>query len=166
MDIYMDIRIETAADLAGIRSVEEDAFPTRSEADLVDQLRTDGDAEFSLVAVQEDEIVGHAMLSRMRAPPETLGLGPVAVSTPHRRKGIASSLIREGLRRATEKGWKGVFVLGDPAYYCRFGFNAALAAGFTSRYSGPHLMALALQNDGLPIQKGSLEHPAAFAALE
>jgi hypothetical protein len=41
-----------------------------------------------------------------------------------------------------------------------------LAAGFTSRYSGPHLMALALQNDGLPIQKGSLEHPAAFAALE
>lgn len=162
----MDIRMETAADLAGIRRVEQDAFPTRSEADLVDRLRTDGDSVFSLVAVREDEIVGHVMLSRMRAPSETLGLGPIAVLAPHRRNGIAASLIREGLRRATEKGWKGVFVLGDPAYYCRFGFNAALAAGFTSRYSGPHLLALALQGDGLPIQKGSLEYPAAFATLE
>ena len=162
----MDIRIETAADFVGIRGVEEDAFPTPSEADLIDQLRIDGDVVFSLVAVQESEIVGHVMLSRMRTPPETLGLGPVAVSTPHRRNGIAASLIREGLRRATEKGWKGVFVLGDPAYYCRFGFDAALAAGFTSPYSGPHLLALALQRDGLPIQKGSLEYPAAFATLE
>jgi len=162
----MDIRIETAADFAGIRCVEEDAFPTRSEADLIDRLRTDGDAVFSLVAVQEDEIVGHVVLSRMRTPPETLGLGPVAVLTPHRRNGIAASLICEGLRRAAEKGWKGVFVLGDPAYYCRFGFDATLAAGFTSPYSGPHLLALALQSDGLPIQKGSLEYPAAFATLE
>jgi len=162
----MEIRMEKPADFAGIRSVEEDAFPTRSEADLVDRLRTDGDAVFSLVAVHEDEIVGYVMLSRMRTPLETLGLGPVAVLTPHRRNGIAASLIREGLRHATEKGWKGVFVLGDPAYYCRFGFNAALAAGFTSPYSGPHLLALALQRDGLPIQKGSLEYPAAFAVLE
>jgi putative acetyltransferase len=162
----MDIRTEKPADIAGIRSVEEEAFPTRSEADLVDRLRTDGDAVFSLVAIHEDEIVGHVMLSRMRTPPETLGLGPVAVLTPHRRNGIAASLIREGLRCATEKGWKGVFVLGDPAYYCRFGFDPALASGFTSPYSGPHLLALALQSDGLPTQKGSLEYPAAFATLE
>jgi len=162
----MDIRIETAADLAGIRSVEEDAFPTPSEADLVDRLRADGDVVFSLVAVHEGQIVGHVMFSRMRTPPETLGLGPVAVLMPYRRKGIAASLIREGLRRATEKGWKGVFVLGDPAYYCRFGFDAALAAGFASSYSGPHLQALALQSEGLPVQKGSLEYPSEFAALE
>lgn len=162
----MDIHIETAADFAGIRGVVEHAFPTRSEADLVDRLRTDGDAVFSLVAVHEDEIVGHVMFSRMRTPSETLGLGPVAVLTPHRRNGIAASLIQEGLRRATVTGWKGVFVLGDPAYYCRFGFDAALAAGFTSPYSGPHLLALALQRDGLPLQKGSLEYPSAFADLE
>jgi putative acetyltransferase len=162
----MDIRIETAADFVGIRGVEEDAFPTRAEADLVDRLRTDGDAVFSLLAILEDQIVGHVMFSRMRTPPNTLGLGRVAVSTPHRRKGIAASLIREGLRRATVTGWKGVFVLGDPAYYCRFGFDAVLAAGFTSRYSGPHLLALVLQPDGLPVEKGSLEYAAAFAALE
>jgi putative acetyltransferase len=162
----MHIRIETAADFVETRSVEEDAFPTRSEADLVDRLRTDRDAVLSLVAVRENQIVGHVMLSRMRTPPQTLGLGPVAVLTPHRRKGIAASLIREGLKRARENGWKAVFVLGDPAYYCRFGFDAALAAAFTSPYSGPHLLALALQPGGLPVQKGSLEYPAAFAALE
>jgi putative acetyltransferase len=162
----MEIRLETASDFVGIRSVEEEAFPTRAEADLVDRLRTDGDAIFSLVAVHQNEIVGHIMLSRMRTPPQTLGLGPVAVLTPHRRNGIAASLIREGLRSATEKGWKAVFVLGDPGYYCRFGFDAALAAGFTSPYSGPHLLALALQQDALPVQKGRLEYPTAFATLE
>jgi putative acetyltransferase len=161
----MNIRTETVADLAGIRGVEEEAFPTRSEADLVDRLRANGDAVLSLVVSLENEIVGHALFSRMRTPPGTLGLGPVAVLMRHRRKGIAADLIRDGLRRARKEGWKGVFVLGNPAYYCRFGFDPALAAGFTSPYAGPHLMALALQSDGLPLRKGSLEYPAAFAAL-
>jgi putative acetyltransferase len=161
----MDIRIETARDFADIRAVEEEAFPTRSEADLVDRLRADGDAVLSLVAILENQIVGHVMFSKMRTPPKTLALGPVAVLTPHRRKGIAADLIRAGLKHVQEKGWQGVFVLGDPKYYRRFGFDAALASGFTSPYAGPHLMALALQTDGLCARKGSLEYPPAFAAL-
>lgn len=161
----MDIRIETAGDLAGIRRVEEEAFPTRSEADLVDRLRADGDAIFSLVAVRMNDIVGHALFSMMRNPPRTLGLGPVAVLTPYRQKGIAANLIRVGLKNALEKGWKGVFVVGNPAYYCRFGFDSALAARFTSPYAGPHLMALELRSGGLSVGKGRLEYPAAFAAL-
>jgi putative acetyltransferase len=160
----MEVRIESAGDLTGIRDVHEEAFPTRSEADLVDQLRANGDAALSLVAVLENEIVGHVMFSVMRTPPGTLGLGPVAVLTRYRRRGIAADLIRAGLKSALQNGWKGVFVLGSPAYYCRFGFDSALAAGFTSRYAGPHLMGLALQSEGLT-QKGSLEYADAFTAL-
>jgi len=160
----MELRIEEAGDLAAIRAVHEESFPTRSEADLVDRLRADGDAVLSLVAVLENEIVGHVMFSVMRTPPRTLGLGPVAVLTLHRRRGIAADLIRAGLKSAQQKGWKGVFVLGDPSYYCRFGFDSALAAGFTSRYAGPHLMGLALKSEGLS-QKGSLEYANAFGAL-
>src|SRR5580704_7695658 len=102
----MNIRIETPADLAGIRAVEVEAFPTRREADLVDQLRADSDAVFSLVAAVANGIVGHVMFSRMRAPRGTLGLGPAAVLTAHRRMGIAAGLIRDGLKRASESGWK------------------------------------------------------------
>lgn len=159
----MNIRTETTSDIAGIRIVEEEGFPTRSEADLVDRLRADGAVVLSLVAVLNDNIVGHAMFSRMRAPAGTLGLGPVAVLKLHRRKGVAAGLIREGLRRAREDGWKGVFALGNPAYYGRFGFDTSLAARFTSPYAGPHLMALALQDDGLPLREGSLEYPTAFS---
>ncbi len=162
---HANIRIETPADFAGIRAVEKAAFPTQAEADLIDRLRADGDAVFSLVALLDNGIIGHAVFSRMRAPFGTLGLGPVAVMAQHRRKGIAANLIREGLRRAREDGWKGVFVLGDPAYYGRFGFDVSLAAGFTSPYAGPHLMAVALQSDGLPSRDGSLEYAAAFAGL-
>jgi|SRR5579864_2435502 len=161
----MDIRTETAGDFVSIRGVEERAFPTRAEADLVDRLRAAGDAVLSLVAVLENEIVGHIMFSKMRKPPGTLGLGPVAVLAPYRRKGIAADLIRAGLQHARGNGWKCVFVLGNPAYYCRLGFSPALAAGFRSPYAGPHLMALALQSDGLSLRERSLEYPAAFADL-
>ncbi len=161
----MKIRLETAADRWGIRAVAEEAFPTRMEADLVDRLRADGDMVFSLVAVVDDDIVGHAVFSMMRMPTGTLGLGPVAVLARHRRQGIAANLIREGLRRAREEGWKGVFVVGNPDYYSRFGFDSVSAAVFASPYAGPNLLALALQSDGLPSREASLEYPAAFAAL-
>jgi putative acetyltransferase len=162
----MNIRIETPADFTGIRAVEEEAFPTRGEADLVDQLRANSDAVFSLVALVANEIVGHVMFSKMRAPLGTLGLGPVAVLTAHRRTGIAAGLIREGLKRARESGWKGVFVYGNPNYYRRFGFDHSSALWFTSPYAGPRLMALALQGNGIPWEEGRLEYPAAFAAFE
>jgi len=57
-----------------------------------------------------------------------------------------------------------VLVLGDPAYYRRFGFDSELASGFTSRYAGPHLMAFALTHP-LPALTGQIDYAPAFAAL-
>lgn len=159
-------RIETYADIAGIRSVETEAFPSHAEADLVDRLREDGSAVLSLIAVLDRQIIGHAMFSRMQEPRGSLGLGPVAVLSAHRGRGVAAGLIGEGLSRAKADGWAAIFVLGDPAYYGRFGFSAALAAGFGSPYAGPHLMGLELQADGLKVRTGSLRYAQAFADLD
>lgn len=156
------VRVEQPADADGVRAVHLASFPTSAEADLVRQLGADGDAVISLVALHDNRIVGHVMFSRMRTPAQTLGLAPVAVLEEYRRRGTADTLIREGLRQAQEQDWQAVFVLGGD-YYRRFGFDPALAAGFTSIYAGPHLMALALR-PGMP-RNGRLEYARAFSAL-
>src|SRR5262249_38707649 len=133
------------------------AFQRPDEARLVDQLRS----VISLVALDGDEVVGHALFSSTAAPFPALGLAPVAIKPDRQRLEIGSQLIHAGLDRSRKAGWKGVFVLGDPRYYCRFGFDRFLASGFTSRYSGPHLMALALDGD-LPVTQGIIEYASAF----
>ena len=49
--------------------------------------------------------------------------------------------MRAALDRAREGGWAAVFVLGDPAYYGRFGFSADAARGYASPYAGEHFLA-------------------------
>jgi putative acetyltransferase len=160
----MIIRLEEAADLTAIRLVVEAAFKRSDEANLIDRLRGDGDSVISLVALDGDEIVGHVLLSRIRAPFPALGLAPVSVKPECQHSGIGSGLIYTGLDLAQSAGWRGIFVLGDPAYYRRFGFDPALARGFTSAYSGPCLMVRAL-GTGLPTNEGVIEYARAFRTL-
>jgi len=161
----MIIREEAASDWPLIRAVDEAAFPGPGEARLVDRLRVDGDAVYSLVAVEADAIAGHAMLSRMTAPFKALGLGPVAVLPARQRCGIGGQLIRDGLSRAAREGWHAVSVLGDPEYYKRFGFDVGEAADFTCRYAGPHFMIAALQVR-LAALSGIVEYPPAFGLVD
>jgi putative acetyltransferase len=159
------IREQGPADLAGIRAVVEAAFSPPDEADLVERLRADGDSVISLVAVEADSIVGHVMLSRMAAPFRALGLAPLSVAPDRQRSGVGGTLIRTGLERAAEGGWDAVFVLGEPAYYRRFGFDPALASGFTSPYAGPCLMARAL-GGSLPVTEGEIDYAPALRDID
>jgi putative acetyltransferase len=104
------------------------------------------------------------MFSRMTAPFRALGMAPVSVVPAHQGKGIGSALIEEGLKRAHALGYAGAFVLGDPAYYQRFGFRVDLARGFASPYAGDHFMVRAL-GASLPALTGRVEYAPAFAAL-
>ena len=160
----MRIRREAAEDIAAICQVHASAFPTPAEANLVSMLRERDDAVFSLVAIVDDRIVGHVLFSRMQSPERCLGLAPVAVLAPHRKRGIAGDLIRAGLTQARAEGWDGVFVLGDD-YYKRFGFDPGVAARFNSPYAGSHFMALALRPEGLAARGGPVEYPRAFSEL-
>jgi putative acetyltransferase len=157
-------RVEVPADWPAIHALHREAFPTAAEAELVDRLRKDSDAVFSLVAAQNQQVVGHALFSKMRAPVSTLGLGPVAVRKQWQRQGIAALMIRTGIQSAKETGWKAVFVLGGE-YYRRFGFDPAFTATLRSPYAGPHLMGLALDPGWRPLRESALEYAPAFAML-
>jgi putative acetyltransferase len=161
----MNLREEAAADHNAIRQIHLASFPGPGEADLVEKLRGDGDAVISLVAADGRALTGHVMFSRMAAPFPALGLAPVAVLPDWRRRGIAAELIQAGIRRATQQGCAGVFVLGDINYYGRFGFKPGHADGFDSAYAGPHFMALPLKGDRFPIQLGRVDYAPAFSAL-
>ena len=159
----MVIRDEGLHDRTAVRAVVEAAFARRDEADLVDRLYAYRDCELSLVAVEGDDVVGHVLFSPLRAPFRALALAPVAVVPYRQRRGIGSRLIHAGLARARSGGWEGVFVLGDPGYYRRFGFDPALARGFVSLYAGPYLIALAL-GPALPATRGQVGHAPAFSS--
>lgn len=161
----MTVREFAAADARAVRSLLVAAFPTSAEADLVEQLRRDRDAIIELVAEVDCAVVGHILFSPVEAPFRALALAPVAVLPDHQGGGVGSSLIAAGHDIVREQGWNAIFVLGEPAYYRRFGYDLALASGFSSPYAGEYFMVLAL-NGPLPATAGAVRHAPAFAAIE
>ena len=162
----ISVRDANEADASAIREILVENFPSPAEADLVEQLHADGDARIALVAEEDSDVAGFCMLSEMKASFRALGLGPVSAARSMRGRGVGSMLIKEGLSRAKAGSWQGVFVLGNPDYYGRFGFKRELAAGFENPYAGPYFLALALGGDLLPETVGVVSYPAAFAAME
>jgi putative acetyltransferase len=155
-----EIRHAIPADIAAIRTVERVAFKRDDEARLVDRLRDDGDAVVELVAtVTHGVVVGHILLSHLPIwsadgrVVHAAALAPLAVLPRHRRAGIGAALVKAGIDACGAQGMAGVVVLGDPAYYARFGFSSALARHLRAPFSGESFMALelvpgALRSDG------------------
>ncbi|HST43558.1 MAG TPA: N-acetyltransferase, partial [Conexibacter sp.] len=104
----LTLRPERPEDLAAARRVHERAFSTQAEADLVDALRAEGAhvPEICLVALRDEQVVGHIVFSRARLVSEDgvstplLVLAPLAVDPDLQRGGIGAALLREALRRA------------------------------------------------------------------
>jgi len=128
----MQIRGETAADEEEISSLITAAFLEAehsggNEAQIVQTLRVAECLTLSLVACENERIVGHIAFSPVTIDGRSdgwFGLGPVAVAPQRQGLGIGSALIRAGLASLREQGARGCVVLGDPAYYVRFGFAA------------------------------------------
>jgi putative acetyltransferase len=157
------VRPERSGDRAAVRQLVRAAFGKDAEADLIEALHAAGDAVLSLVACDAGRPVGHILFSRLDAPIRALALAPLAVCPGHQHRGIGSRLLRDGLALAKAEGWEAVFVLGDPRFYGRFGFDAGAAARFRTPYDGPHMMALAI---GGPLPSaGTVAYPAAFSQL-
>ncbi len=166
------IRVEQPGDIPHIRDILAHAFGQRAEADLVDQLRADGDVLISLVAVGENgELVGHILFSRLPIEgakgrvTEATALAPLAVRPEHQRKGVGSALTRAGIRACAARGLAAIIVVGDPKFYQRFGFSAAAARNLGSPYPGDAFMALELKPGVLAANPGTVRYAAAFGAL-
>ena len=144
----MSIRVATPGDRAAIRLVEEHAFGQRAEAGLVDALVGNGDAVVELLAEEDGQVVGHILFSRLYVQQggrnfPAVALAPLAVEPSFHGSGIGGALIREAHIRLRNAGEKLSVVLGDPAYYGRFGYAHERAKKFESDYQGEALQALA-----------------------
>ena len=129
----MLIRAETRDDWDDIAAVARAAFAKEDEVRMIGLIRASAAfvPELSLVAVDDEAIVGHVLLSsvELSGHGELLELGPLSVLPARQRTGIGSALVRDALRRADELGEPLVLVLGHPGYYPRFGFRRASELG-------------------------------------
>jgi predicted N-acetyltransferase YhbS len=90
------------------------------------RLRNGRKSALSLVAVEKSRIVGTVRLWHVtagRGRPALL-LGPLAVHPGAQKRGIGAALIRRALDEATQRGHAAMLLVGDAAYYGRFGFSA------------------------------------------
>jgi predicted N-acetyltransferase YhbS len=159
----MIIRRETKEEFPQIYELVKIAFQTAQvtngkEQDFVDELRSGGNyiPELALVAEENGQIIGHIMLTKTFITNgdqqfETLFLGPISVVLEHRKKGVGSSLIKESFKLARTMGHTSVVLVGDPAYYTRFGFRTSSEFGITHLQDIPeqYVMACELVRDGL-----------------
>lgn len=127
----MLIREELPQEHAAIADVTAKAFANMEHSDqtepaIIARLRETGALSLSLVGIDRGDIVGHAAFSSVtidEADQGWFGLGPVSVRPDRQRQGIGGLLIRRGLSELRARGADGCVVLGDPAYYQRFGFE-------------------------------------------
>lgn len=139
------IRGEHSTEHRSIEKLLDEAIAGEPVGRLVADLRRDGDLHLSLVAEVEGTLAGYIGFSPVAiAGPRArvYQLSPLAVDARFRRRGIGSMLVRTGLDRCRELDADAVLVLGNPAYYTRFGFDPALASRLRTRWAGPHLMGI------------------------
>ena len=115
------IREERPEDIAAIRAVNDAAFGQPQEGRIVDALRGNGGLLLSLVATQDDRVVGHIAYSpvTIESDEQTLsgaGLAPMAVLPELQRQGIGSRLVAAGNQRMRESGQPFIIVLGHAEY--------------------------------------------------
>ena len=131
MAVLQTIRPEMPADVEAIRALTEAAFRQASHSDhregaIIDGLRIARALVLSLVAVDDEGgILGHVAFSEVSVESGEggwYGLGPVSVWPRSQRQGVGKALVADGLDRLKAMGANGCVLLGDPAFYGRFGF--------------------------------------------
>jgi putative acetyltransferase len=174
MDSYMNIEIrpEKPDDYPAIKRVNDLAFGQPNEGLLVEELRRNPRfiPELSLVALYDDEVVGHILFLPIRivceySPVISLSLAPMAVLPEHQGKGIGGRLIEEGIAAARTMGYESIIVLGHPEYYPRFGFQPASKWGVRPSYEevpDEAFMAMELIENSLEGKAGVVEYPQEY----
>ncbi|HWD12188.1 N-acetyltransferase [Pseudochrobactrum sp. sp1633] len=164
----LHIRPAKEQDRSLIDGVIAAAFNGNDEVALVRKLVADGDVVLELVAEANGHVTGHILFSRVwiehadgRTP--AVALAPLAVLPEMQRAGVGRALIAEAHEQLAKAGEGLSIVLGDPAYYGRFGYRLELASGFESNYPAHYLQARYLSENhrDLPHQ-GRLIYASAF----
>jgi len=154
------IREERIADVAAREALLDKAYGVARFAKTSERLREGRTpaSGLSLVAADHRQLVGTVRLWNVAAGPgrNALLLGPLAVHPDHRNRGIGTALMRRVIARARLAGHRAILLVGDAAYYGRFGFSAALTGELRMPgYCELHrLLALELKSGALAGARG------------
>lgn len=141
---------------------ESHPFSRQTEHFIIRALRADHALSVSLVAENAGCIVGHIALSPVNISDGAtgwFGLGPISVEPSLQRCGIGRALMERGLSELRKIGANGCVLVGDPAFYNRFGFQnnpALMLDGVPPEY----VLALSLGSSASSVHGNVEFHPA------
>ena len=162
----MIIRETLPTDFDDITHCVFSAFQNEGEVVLVQQLRADNDVVIELVAEEAGSIVGHVLVSHLSLNPNISlqcgGVAPLSVLPGHQSNGIGSRLMEAVIERSRSVELDALFLLGDPAYYQRFGFQVT---GVRSDYPAEYFQAFELTPGCLHGGQTKAQYAPAFAAI-
>jgi predicted N-acetyltransferase YhbS len=145
------IRAERGADAAARETLLDACFGANRHARTCQRLRDGRAPALAFSAVRSGKLVGTLRLWHVSAGgTPALVLGPLAVDPSCRALGLGAALMRHALAAAA-RGHGAVILLGDAAYYARFGFTAAKTAELS--LPGPFERERLL---GLELREGAL----------
>lgn len=156
---------ERAADAAAREALLDRAMGpgrTRKSSEKLRRGRLPADG-LALVARDEDDVlVGTVRLWDVRlgeGGQAALLLGPLAVDPSLKSAGMGSALMRAAVGEARRLGHRAILLVGDAAYYERFGFSAQKTATLSmpGPYERERFLALELVEGALDGARGVLK---------
>jgi predicted N-acetyltransferase YhbS len=159
------IRHEKPSDAAAREALLDLAYGRVRFSKTSERLRTGRRpaAGLSFIAVDGGRVVGTVRLWTVSAGADrpALLLGPLAVHPDSRSRGIGAALMRHALEAARRLGHGAVLLVGDAAYYGRFGFSAERtgALWLPGPYDQHRLLGLELHPGALDGARGLIKAP-------
>lgn len=167
----MQIRQETIHDYPAVYQVVKSAFQNAphsdgNEQDLVESLRKSAAfiPQLSLVAVEEDQVVGHILFTRAKVQDvAVLALAPLSVLPAYQNQGIGRALIERGHKLAKEMNYPYAVVLGHPDFYSAAGYKKASQFKIKPPFEveDAYFMAIPLSDSSLALD-GIMQYDPAF----
>ncbi len=175
----IEIRMETENDYYQVELMAQHAFwnkyvPGCTEHYLINKLRTDKDylPELSRIAVKDGEVIGCIMYSKSKVVDgaeihEVVTFGPLCVEPKWQGCGVGELLLKETMKLAADKGYKGIIIFGEPDYYPRVGFktcdNFNITTADGSNFDA--FMGIELSEGSMKGIKGKFYEAEAFHSL-
>ena len=162
------IRDEIATDVPAREALLDQCLGERRTAKSSERLR-EGRLPapgLALTAEHQGEIVGTVRLWPVEANGRpALLLGPLAVKSDLQGAGIGKALMREAIWRAACRGHGAILLVGDAAYYERFGFSTRKMAklAMPGPFERERFLGLELRDGALTGAAGTLVATGAFA---
>jgi predicted N-acetyltransferase YhbS len=122
----VNVRNETPADVRARNAVLDVAYGPARFRKPSERLRRGRLPALSMVATDGRQVVGTVRLWKVALDGyrPALVLGPLAVHPAWRSRGIGAALMERAIRNARLTGHRAILLVGDAAYYERFGFTA------------------------------------------